>query len=669
LLRIKAVDLLVELNMTSTTPLPIALGRFKQLPQRSNEVWQGGLVKLPAWIDNPHDPGGPPYRPTGALWVSLRTGLLHMALPDAGEAATPELALKALIEFGLRESRGLNGRPSVIEVRDPQMRDALSGPLSALNTTVALVEELPVVAGALRSLEAAAGDGLRHAGMLEGTGVTADQLRGFADAAAAFFRAEPWRHLTNEDLIVVNTPQVPKGMRHVCVLGNAGQQFGLAFFESRQEFERIYSRAGSVLPRRAFGVTYGPIDDLPFADVDAWDDLSLAVVNPLAYPLAADLADDGTMRRLTAAELAVAEALLQALAQTTEDELDSGSWRHVVETFAGPMTLELTLPFLLETEGGRPSGSKLCVMPRLAERASVRLARLFDSQSFESLDAANAAIQRAEADGLFEMSAEAAAGRPPTALERAQELAYDAMEATGRLRIKLARRALEVSQDCADAHVVLGEASASPQEAREWYQRGVDAGARALGPEKLASLEGEFWEHLETRPYMRARLALAQTLEELGQEDDALDLYRELLRLNPNDYQGVRYLLLPALLEQGGGDEADRLLSAYEGDIQAMWPYAQALRAFQIDGDSTRARAALKGAIRINPHVVQYLLDPDALPPDAPSHSALGSREEAAYVAEGLGAAFDASPGALSWLQRIGARLHDGRRGKRSRRR
>jgi len=69
----------------------------------------------------------------------------------------------------------------------------------------------------------------------------------------------------------------------------------------------------ALMPRRAFGVTYGPIDDLPFADVDAWEDLGLPVVSPRAYPLAADLANDGTMRRLNAAELAAADALLRAL--------------------------------------------------------------------------------------------------------------------------------------------------------------------------------------------------------------------------------------------------------------------------------------------------------------------------------------------------------------------
>jgi len=410
-------------------------------------------------------------------------------------------------------------------------------------------------------------------------------------------------------------------------------------------------------------VTYGPIEDLPFADVDLWEDLNLPVASPKAYPLAAELADDGTMRRLSASELIAAEALLRALAQSTEDEFDSGAWRQDVAVSSGVVALELSLPHLLESEQGRPSGPRLGVMPRLAERAGVRMARLFADRTFESLEQANAAIADAESDGLFERDAEAAVGRSLTALEQAQELAYAAMEATGRLKIKLARRALALSPECADACVILGEMSATPEDAREWYERGVEAGARAIGSDTFAALRGEFWEHLDTRPYMRARLALAQTLRELGREAEGLEHYRELLRLNPNDNQGVRYLLLPALLEQHRDEEADRLLAQYEGDIQATWPYAQALRAYQVDGDGVRALQALENAVQANPHVIRYLLDPHSIPVNAPPHFALGSREEAAYAAEGLEAAFQATPGAHAWLRVVAGRLN-ARRGR-----
>ncbi|MGE5242991.1 MAG: DUF6930 domain-containing protein [Betaproteobacteria bacterium] len=652
--------------MKLPTPLPIALGRFKQLPQRTNEVWQGGFVKLPVWIDNARDPAGRPYRPTGVLWVSLRTGLLHMALPDEDAAATPELALQALIEFGLKESKRLDGRPSVIEVRDAQLRDALGERLAALKTSVRQIEALPAVAEALRSLEAAAGSGERPAGLLEGAGVTVDQVRAFADAAATFYRAAPWRHLTNEDLIVVKAPRIPKGMRHVSVLGHGGEEFGIAFFDSRAAFERIYSRADAFLPARAVGVTYGPLHDLPFADVDAWEELGLPVADPHAYPLAADLAPN-TMRRFDTTELRTSEAVLRALADTTEDELDSGSWRKVANTIGGAIEVELTLPFLLETERKHRSGPTLAVMQRLAEHTSGRLARLFENQAFESLDEANAAIERAQADGVLDGNAEEAARRPLNALEQAQEIAYDAMEATGRLRIKLARRALAVSPDCADACVILGDAAATAEEARDWYQRGVEAGARALGPEKFAEFAGSFWSHLETRPYMRAGVALAQALRDLGQYEDALNRFRELLRLNPDDNQGVRYLLLPALFERQRSAEVDELLRHYDGDMQAMWPYAQALRTFQAEGDTERARDVLATAVRANPHVVGYLLDSEAIPQIAPPHFALGSRDEAAFVAEHLAAAFDASPGAHAWIRR-GARDRRGARGRRPKR-
>ena len=67
--------------------IPLALGRFKRLPQRAVEVWQGGIVRFPMWVDNQTDPDGAPFRPTGVLWTSLRTGLVHLDLAKAGTAA------------------------------------------------------------------------------------------------------------------------------------------------------------------------------------------------------------------------------------------------------------------------------------------------------------------------------------------------------------------------------------------------------------------------------------------------------------------------------------------------------------------------------------------------------------------------------------------------------
>jgi tetratricopeptide (TPR) repeat protein len=335
---------------------------------------------------------------------------------------------------------------------------------------------------------------------------------------------------------------------------------------------------------------------------------------------------DGSMRRPDAGALTYCEALLRAFAETSEDELDAGTWQKRVQTYDGPTELTFSLPFLLEAEAGRlTTRVPATVMPRVAEREAVRIARLLEGRAFESLDAVNAELERLDqmADVL------GSPARELTLLERAQELAYDAMEAHGRLRIKRARQALALSADCADAWALLAEEASTPEAAVERYERAVLAGAAAIGVERFAALRGEFWGHLETRPYMRARLGLAQALRDMGRDDEAVGHYRALLELNPSDNQGVRYLLLVALLQRGLNDEAGALLSEHEDDLQALWPYGRLLWQFRVDGGTARTRVAFDAAIRANPYVVPYLLDPDSIPFDRPPHFALRSREEA----------------------------------------
>lgn len=52
-----------------------------------------------------------------------------------------------------------------------------------------------------------------------------------------------------------------------------------------------------------------------------------------------------------------------------------------------------------------------------------------------------------------------------------------------------------------------------------------------------------FWGDLDNRPYLRAICNKAISFHEDGNVDEAEKLYRFLLKLNPNDNQGVRYLL------------------------------------------------------------------------------------------------------------------------------
>jgi tetratricopeptide (TPR) repeat protein len=200
-------------------------------------------------------------------------------------------------------------------------------------------------------------------------------------------------------------------------------------------------------------------------------------------------------------------------------------------------------------------------------------------------------------------------------LHEAQDLIYDAWElADPAKRSRLARKALKISADCADAYVLLAEAAITLPGALEFYRQGVEAGERALGKEAFEKNVGHFWGILETRPYMRARAGLAQCLWDRGTHDEALDHWRDLLRLNPNDNQGIRYVLAARLLELGRDRELAALLKEHRDDGRAYMIWTRALFAFRTQGDNSKSRRALADALESNPHVPAYLLGHKPLP-------------------------------------------------------
>jgi tetratricopeptide (TPR) repeat protein len=285
---------------------------------------------------------------------------------------------------------------------------------------------------------------------------------------------------------------------------------------------------------------------------------------------------------------------------------------------------------------------------RALERTMVDVRRLLEKQHFRTMEEANAFLH----DLMSKTGGQIPRQPGRTAVEKAQDIMYDAWAAEGVERVMLALKALEVSLDCADAYVALAEEGARDlEEARELYTRGVAAGERALGKEMFEESAGHFWVMTKTRPYMRARFGLAMTLWELGEREEAVAHYQELLRLNPNDNQGVRDVLLGALLSLGREEEAGRLLEEYEEDGSATWRYGWALWSFRREGDSGEARRRLGEAMEANAFVPAYLLGWKRLPRRLPELIGFGDEAEAiAYAAEAR-PLWRATPGALEWLK------------------
>jgi tetratricopeptide (TPR) repeat protein len=285
---------------------------------------------------------------------------------------------------------------------------------------------------------------------------------------------------------------------------------------------------------------------------------------------------------------------------------------------------------------------------RAMERTLAEVSAQVSEQEFESPEKIDDFVARILSGGPLPRT------RKETPLERAQSLMYDAWEATSpRERERLAREALRVSADCADAYVLLAEETARTiLQAAELYAKGVAAGERAFGDEYFRQNAGRFWGIVETRPYMRARFGLARTLWRMGKRREAMDHLRAILDLNHSDNQGVRYSLLDWLLEAGDDDGARRLLDRFRDEPTAAWAFGAALLAFRTEGDSPTAGGLLASAMDANRHAAAYLLGRRRLPREMPQYVGFGDEAEAVTLAAGQLPAWKSTRGALAWLDR-----------------
>jgi len=127
---------------------------------------------------------------------------------------------------------------------------------------------------------------------------------------------------------------------------------------------------------------------------------------------------------------------------------------------------------------------------------------------------------------------------------------------------------------------------------------------------------------------------------------------QDLIRLNPNDNQGVRDVLITWLLLAGRLRDARDLWKRYERDGSAVWAWSLVLMDFIEHGDGPGANASLQETTANNPHLASLLLGREDLPLRAPDFIGRGDRDEAvAYVVDNLNP-WQQTDGALRWLAR-----------------
>lgn len=618
-----------------------------EMPPIVNAVMQVGVTRMRACVG---PSGAAASRPRVCIWVDAASGLIldfEFGKPMRHDARVVMDSLDKL-------ARRLGGVPRQIQLRNPELAKILREALEPLGSEVVVRESLPMLDRAIETMmQSPQLGGKPEPGLLDVPGMTADHVISFAEAAREFYIARPWRHLTDDDLIAVESPQGPQGSQFTQVLGAGGRTFGLGFVPSVAAHENL--RTTGDIPRGGlWSLTFGDIDSIPFDDGEAWERNNFPLAGPEGYPTFLKFGKSFGHKYPEPGDLVWAEGLLRALARTTEDEIDGGKWEKQVRTQNGPATYRFSMPLLLEQMSGRAATDPAKVVQsgrRQLEAFMPTMGQQLAAQGPVSMEEANKFLASLEGKPM-------PAAEPATDEERAVAMVDQAIESRGRRQVQLARQALKIDPDCVDALLLLADRETNPALALPMFQAAVQAAERKLGPEVFQSEVGHFWGILDTRPYMRARQQVAITLAELGRDQEAASEYRELLRLNPGDNQGNRYLLLHTLMNAGAHHELQALLDQPEySEESAEWSFTRALLAFVRDGDAPESRKSLEQAMKANRYVVPLLTGHAAMPPFPPATFSRGGEDEAVIYVDQASSEWEDADGAIEWAEQVAAEV------------
>ncbi|MGM9532604.1 DUF6398 domain-containing protein [Intestinibacter sp.] len=186
-------------------------------------------------------------------------------------------------------------------------------------------------------------------------------------------------------------------------------------------------------------------------------------------------------------------------------------------------------------------------------------------------------------------------------------------------------------------------------EAMEYMKLALMHAKKKIPDHLFKQLEGELWLELDARPYLLIKAELADLYYLKDDYESSVELYNDILRLNKNDNQGIRYKIFPLLILLDKKDQIENLIKTYENDECASMLYNKALYYYR-NKNELNAKSFLKKAFKANEYIPDYLLGMGDINSPLPEMYSFGSEEEARFYLECASLAWIETEGALFWL-------------------
>ena len=183
----------------------------------------------------------------------------------------------------------------------------------------------------------------------------------------------------------------------------------------------------------------------------------------------------------------------------------------------------------------------------------------------------------------------------------------------------------------------------------KYLEKAIEEAKKKINPADFNELEGTLWLECDARPYLQLKSDLAYVHFVEQQYYKAIKEYKEILKLNKLDNQGVRFNLANILLIARRFDEFEELTKEFDEDRSTFMMYARALYYF-MNKDEVNAKRFIKMAFEANIYVPRYLLDMEMIEFPIPDQYNLGDKVEAMHYYELASETWLYAEGALYWL-------------------
>ncbi|MDT8318910.1 MAG: hypothetical protein RQ826_00145 [Xanthomonadales bacterium] len=316
--------------------------------------WVGGIATLPGYVANE----GEPYRPEAIFWMTAEGAVLGSMVAGPGELpATAGASLQSTIEQPIY---GQAHAPTRLRVASAQLADILRASHPDIEVVCAPTPELDEMLDLMRE-HLTEQDVTEQSYLL--LGVDPDAMAAFFKAAAALFRAQPWKVVPDdESLFSVTIEQLGVRDAALSVIGQMGESFGIVLFPDIYAYE-AFLEAGEMMaldeepevpPHFALNFERGAELEPDLRREIAEHNWEVAAAD--AYPSLLAIDGDLVARPPTARELTMAEALARALTEVlAEKQSLRAAWEGgepvsrtlAIATHEGALEVTLRAPFAL----------------------------------------------------------------------------------------------------------------------------------------------------------------------------------------------------------------------------------------------------------------------------------------------------------------------------------